>query len=113
VAPLYAAADVVVVPSVLPDPLPNSALEAAAAGCCVVASAIGGLPEILSDGRSGVLVRPGDPAALAGALAALAGDPRRREQLGRAAAHDVRERFAPARLLERVQALYDEVLGGR
>lgn len=111
VASVYAAADVVAVPSVRPDPLPNAALEAAAAGCCVVASEIGGLPEILTDGRTGVLVAPGDAGALAEALGELAGDPGRRERLGRAAARDVRERFAPTRLLERVQALYDELLG--
>lgn len=113
VAALYAAADVVVVPSTRPDPLPNAALEAAVAGRCVVASDHGGLPEIVRDGETGVLVRPGDPRALAAALAGLAGDPARRERLGAAAADDVRRRFPPARLLERVQAIYDELLGGR
>ncbi|MEA2154473.1 MAG: hypothetical protein QOE11_613 [Solirubrobacteraceae bacterium] len=106
---VYGAADVVVVPSTQPDPLPNSALEAAAAGCCVVAADHGGLPEILRDGATGLLVAPGDPAALARALAALRDDPARRERLGAAAATDVRERFAPALLLERAQALYDEL----
>lgn len=52
---------------------------------------------------------PGDPAVLARALAALGNDPARREALGAAAARDVRERFAPDRLSEAVQALYDEV----
>ncbi|MDX6597971.1 MAG: hypothetical protein QOE87_1858, partial [Gaiellales bacterium] len=108
---VYGAADVVAVPSTQPDPLPNSALEAAAAGCCVVAAAHGGLPEIIRDGATGRLVAPGDPSALAGALAALRDDPAQRERFGAAAAADVRERFAPARLLERTQALYDELLG--
>jgi glycosyltransferase involved in cell wall biosynthesis len=107
---VYGAADVVCVPSTQPDPLPNAALEAAAAGCCVVAADHGGLPEILHDGSTGVLVTPGDAAALAAALAALHADPARRERLGAAAATDVRERFAPARLLERAQALYDDVV---
>lgn len=107
---VYGAADVVAVPSTRPDPLPNAALEAAAAGCCVVACDHGGLPEILRNGATGVLVAPGDPAALARALAALRDDPARREALGAAAARDVRARFAPARLGEAVQALYDEVL---
>jgi len=108
---VYGAADVVVVPSTQPDPLPNSALEAAAAGCCVVAAAHGGLPEIVADGVSGRLVTPGDPAALAAALGALRADAAQRERLGAAAAVDVRERFAPALFLERAQALYDELLG--
>jgi len=110
---VYGAADVVCVPSTQPDPLPNAALEAAAAGCCVVAADHGGLPEILRDGETGLLVTPGDPAALARALAQLQADPARRERLGAAAAADVRERFAPERLLERTQALYDDVIERR
>jgi glycosyltransferase involved in cell wall biosynthesis len=107
---IYGAADVVVVPSTRPDPLPNSALEAAAAGCCVVAAAHGGLPEIVRDGETGRLVPPGDAGALAAILAELAADPPQRERLGAAAAADVADRFSVARLLERTQALYDEVL---
>jgi glycosyltransferase involved in cell wall biosynthesis len=110
VGTVLGAADVVAVPSTGPDPLPNSALEAAAAGSCVVASAHGGLPEILRDGETGVLVPPGDAEALAAALADLRDDPGRRAALGAAAARDVRERFAPERLLERVQDLYDRLL---
>ena len=109
VGTVIGAADVVAVPSTHPDPLPNSALESAAAGCCVVASAHGGLPEILRDGETGVLVAPGDPVALADALAALRDDPARRAALGAAAARDVSERFAPAALLDAVQALYDRL----
>ena len=107
------AADVVVVPSTEPDPLPNAALEAAAAGCCVVAADHGGLPEIVRDGETGVLVPPGDPAALARALGALAEDPARRARLGSASAYDVRGRFSADALLEGVQELYDEVLAPR
>ena len=72
---ILGAADVVVVPSKRPDPLPNSAIEAAAAGVPVVAAAHGGLPEIVRDGETGVLVPPGDPAALAAAPRCLADDP--------------------------------------
>jgi glycosyltransferase involved in cell wall biosynthesis len=106
---VYGAADVVVVPSTAPDPLPNAALEAAAAGCAVVASAHGGLPEIIRDGETGRLVAPGDADGLARAAAELLDAPGQREQLGRAAAADVRERFAPARLIGAIHALYDEL----
>lgn len=101
------AADVVAVPSTQPDPLPNAALEAAAAGCCVVAAGHGGLPDMIRHDRTGLLVRPGDPGALARALAELAADPGRRAALGAAAAEDIPRRFAPEHLLERIQALYD------
>jgi glycosyltransferase involved in cell wall biosynthesis len=103
------AADVVAVPSTAPDPLPNAALEAAAAGCAVVAAAHGGLPEILRDGETGRLVAPGDPDALAETIAELVDSPSERERLGAAAAADVRERFAPEKLLSAIEALYAEV----
>jgi glycosyltransferase involved in cell wall biosynthesis len=76
----------------------------------VIAAAHGGLPEIIRDGQTGRLVPPGDHRALADAAARLLDDPRERERLGTSAAADVRERFAPARLLAAVQDLYDEVL---
>lgn len=110
---LYAASSIVVVPSTRPDPLPNAALEAAAAGCCVVASAHGGLTEIFTDGETGLLVAPDDPNALAAALGRLAGDPALRSRLGAAAAADVGRRYTPALLLGRVQDLYDRLLTGR
>jgi glycosyltransferase involved in cell wall biosynthesis len=107
---VYGAADLVVVPSKQPDPLPNAALEAAAAGCCVVASNHGGLPEILRDHETGRLVPPGDPVALAGVIAELAAAPAERERLGAAAAQDVARRFATGRMLSEIQALYDRLL---
>jgi glycosyltransferase involved in cell wall biosynthesis len=103
---VYGAADVIVVPSTRPDPLPNAALEAAAAGCCVVAANHGGLPEIVADGATGRLVAPGDVDALAAVLAELRDDPGQRVRLGAAARADVRRRFAPERLAREVEAVY-------
>lgn len=110
---VYGAADVVAVPSTAPDPLPGAAIEAAAAGCAVVASDIGGLPEIIADGRTGRLFEPGDAGALATAAAELLERPDERERLGCAAASEARERFAPARMLDQLQQCYDELLSGR
>lgn len=107
---ILGAADVVAVPSTAPDPLPGSAIEAAAAGCAVIASAHGGLPEIIRDGETGLLVRPGDPGALACAAVKLIDDPAKRERLGAAAAADVRARFSAERLLDELQGVYDSVL---
>ncbi len=109
-AEVYGAADVIVVPSTQPDPLPNAALEAAASGCCLVAAAHGGLPEIVRDGATGRLVAPNDPAALGEVLDQLRRDPAQRSRLGTAAAADVSERFSAERLLSTTQALYDELL---
>jgi glycosyltransferase involved in cell wall biosynthesis len=112
VADVYGAADVIAVPSTAPDPLPGAALEAAAAGCAVVAAAHGGLPEIISDERTGLLVPPGDPAALAVGVARLIDDPRLRSTLGATASQDVRRRFAPERMLSSLQGLYTELTRG-
>jgi glycosyltransferase involved in cell wall biosynthesis len=109
---VYGAADLIAVPSTEPDPLPGAAIEAAAAGCAVIASDHGGLPEIIRDRETGRLVAPGDPAALAMVAAELLDDLSERGRLGQAAALDARARFAPARLLDRVQALYDSVSAG-
>ncbi|MGI8505409.1 MAG: glycosyltransferase family 4 protein [Solirubrobacteraceae bacterium] len=110
---VYGAADVVAVPSTQPDPLPGAAIEAAAAGCAVVASAHGGLPEILRNGETGRLVTPGDAAELAAVVAELLDDDRERARLGSSAAADVRGRFASARQIEKIQSLYDAVREAR
>lgn len=108
---VYGAADLVAVPSTAPDPLPGSAIEAAAAGCAVIAAGTGGLPEIIRDGETGRLFASGDAGGLAVAAAALLDDRPARERLGAAAASDVRERFAPERLHEAVDGLYGSLLG--
>ncbi len=87
------AADVVAVPSVVDragnvDGLPNTLLEALAAGRPLVASRVAGIPDVVEDGRNGLLVAPGDPDALAAALRRLAGDQDLRERLG----HEARRR---------------------
>ena len=103
---LLASVDAVAVPSTRPDPLPNSAIEALAAGVPVVAAAHGGLPEIVRDRATGLLVRPNDPNALARALRELADDPERRARMGAAATADARERFGLERMLDEVEGVY-------
>jgi glycosyltransferase involved in cell wall biosynthesis len=109
-APYLAAADVVVLAS-RTEGMPNALLEAMALGKPVVATRVGGVPELVSDGESGVLAPPGDPAALAAALAgALASD--RREAMGEAGRRRVRDHFSAARMIRETQAVYERVLGG-
>ena len=83
-----------------------SILEAMCFGCPSVASRVGGIPEVVEDGRSGLLVPFGDVAALAGALEQLIDDETRREALGRAAQARARERFAAESIVPRYEALY-------
>ena len=85
-----AAADVMAVPSVVDragnvDGLPNAMLEGLASGRAVVASRVAGIPDVVEDGANGLLVPPGDAAALAEALRRLAAEPETRERLGREA----------------------------
>lgn len=98
IAALYPSADVFVQASVVladgdRDGIPNSLLEAMSSGLPVVASAVSGIPEVVLDGTTGLLVPPGDPEALAGALARLAADPGLRRRLGAAARQHAVERL--------------------
>jgi glycosyltransferase involved in cell wall biosynthesis len=72
VAGILASADIVVVPSRWPDPCPLTVLEGMASGAAVIASDIGGIPEIV--GGAAILTRPGDVADLAEAIDSLAAD---------------------------------------
>jgi len=80
-----------------------SVLEAMAAGVAVVAPAVGGLPELVCDGETGVLVNPGDLDAMANAIVALLLDENQRNRLGAAGRRRARERFSPESQLPRVE----------
>jgi glycosyltransferase involved in cell wall biosynthesis len=108
----FAAFDVFVHPPLAPDPFPAVVLEAAAAGCPIVATAVGGIPEIVEDGTSARLVPPGRPDALAEAVLDLLRDPSRARCLGEAARARV-QRFTLARTVSETAALYDRLLAGR
>jgi glycosyltransferase involved in cell wall biosynthesis len=107
---LLAAADLFVLPS-LDDAFPTAILEAMAAGLPVVATRAGGIPEIVDDGATGLLVPPGDAAALARAVSALLADPAARRALGEAGRRRAGERFSTAAWLGRLQRVYGEALG--
>ena len=107
------AADAVTVPSTRPEPLGLVALEAAAAGLPVVASAAGGVAEAVDDGRTGMLVRPGDHRELARALAWLAGDPPEAARWRASAPERVRREFSVQAMTERLQTTYDELANFR
>ena len=108
-----AAADVVAVPSVVDragnvDGLPNTLLEAMAAGRAIVASRVAGIPDVIADGVSGLLVPPGDVAALRAALTRLAADDRLRARLGAAARARAVKRHGWDRTARRFEECYAE-----
>lgn len=103
--PLYALMDVFVHPS-LRDGTPNALLEAMACGRPVLASSVGGIPDVVRDGRDGTLVPPGDAIALATALRRLLDDPASARRLGRAGRERVARDFTPAKEVEAYLALY-------
>jgi glycosyltransferase involved in cell wall biosynthesis len=91
--------------------LPLALLEAMAAGRPVVATRVGGVPEAVDDGVEGLLVPPGDPAALAAAALSLLADPARARALAAAARRRVAADFGVARMARELELLYAEVLG--
>jgi glycosyltransferase involved in cell wall biosynthesis len=106
VAPYLAQMDLYVQASVA-EGLPNSVLEAMAAGLPVVATAVGGTPEIVLDGQTGLLVAPGDPFALGDAVLALQADRSQAERFGRAGRARVEAYFGEVRMIRQVEALLD------
>ena len=109
VAPFYAAFDAMILPSGN-EGTPVSAIESLAAGRPVVATRVGGVPDVVRDGEDGFLVELGDVGELAGALARLAEDPELRGRMGEAGRTRVLPRYAVQRLVEDVDRLYRSLL---
>jgi glycosyltransferase involved in cell wall biosynthesis len=88
-------------------------LEALAAGRPVVATRVGGIPEIVRDGETGLLVPPEDPEALAGAIVRMLSDSALASRLGAGGAKLVREHFTLDRMVEGNERVYREILTER
>jgi len=110
VADVLATADLFVLPSIV-EGLPLAMLEAMAAGAPVVATAVGGVPDVIVNGDSGLLVAPRSADAIADAVARLAGDEALRTRLALRARAVVAERFTERRHLETLAALYRRSVG--
>jgi len=109
---LMADCDVLVVPSE-GEPFGRVALEAMALGRPVVGTRDGGLPEVVADGRTGMLVPPRDAEAMAAALCTLLDDASLRRALGEGGRRRVRAEFSITDHVRQVQEVYDAVLAGR
>jgi glycosyltransferase involved in cell wall biosynthesis len=110
-APLYERAAVVAVPSHR-EGFGVACAEAMAHGRPVVASAVGGLLDLVVDGETGLLVPPRDVAALRAALERLLGDANLRRRLGDAGRERVREHFSWAPVTDRTVEAYEDALAG-
>lgn len=105
VADWLAVADIGVLPSFY-EGLPLTAVETLAAGLPLVATAVDGTPEVVLDGKTGLLVPPGDPAAMAGAIRQLARQSELRQKLAKAGREWVLQRFTIERQIEQTSSLY-------
>jgi alpha-maltose-1-phosphate synthase len=109
VVQLYSHASVFVCPSVY-EPFGLINLEAMACETPVVASAVGGIVEVVEDGKTGVLVEPARPDALAAAIRALLEDPARGRAMGRAGRLRVEAQFSWSRIAERTREVYADAI---
>lgn len=97
----------------LAEGLPIALLEAMAAGLPVIATAVGGVPEVIQDDVSGILVRAGDPAALSGPIVRLARDENLRRRLGVAGRERVEAEFTVARMADAYRSRYEALVHAR
>jgi glycosyltransferase involved in cell wall biosynthesis len=91
----------------------NALLEAMGCGLPCVATAVGGTPEVLEDGRTGYIVPSEDYHAAANRIMALLGDPEGARQMGLLARRVVEERFSAQSMIRSMVGMYDQLLGGR
>ena len=103
--------DIFVLPS-LSEAHPNALLEAMACGLACIGTRVGGVPEVLDEGRCGLLVESGDTGGLVSAMAALAGDANRRRGLGVVARQRVRRAYGLDKMIEANAALYEGLARG-
>jgi L-malate glycosyltransferase len=108
---LMVASDIFVLPS-RQEGLPVTLMEATSVGLPIVASAVGEIPKMITDGQDGLLVVPGDPSMLAGAVEKLVRDPALRASMGTASMR-LRERFDVSRSARELEQLYREIVSRR
>ncbi|MDP3731759.1 MAG: glycosyltransferase family 4 protein, partial [Candidatus Omnitrophota bacterium] len=110
IASIYRLLDIVVIPSTQFDSFPTVALEAMAMKKPVIASNIGGLPEMVIDGETGILVKPSDDKQLKSAIEKLAADEGLRKKMGEAGYERQNKYFNIADFQQKINALIKELL---
>jgi glycosyltransferase involved in cell wall biosynthesis len=109
VARYYQAADLYI-HAARADTFPNTILEALACGIPVIATAVGGIPEQIHEGKTGFLTPLGDASAMAGAIWRLLEDPDLRKKMGDAAIREVNEKFSLDLQVKRFLSWYEEII---
>jgi glycosyltransferase involved in cell wall biosynthesis len=107
---VYPALDVLALPSAQPEPFAGVVMEAMAMGLPVVATRVGGSLDQVDEGRTGLLVAPGDADELAAALARLMDDPDLRARMGAAGPRRIAERFSMASMMAALHEVYEHAL---
>jgi glycosyltransferase involved in cell wall biosynthesis len=110
VRPAYAAMNVLVLASAQPEPLGDVMMEAMAMGLPVIATNIGGPPEVVVEGVTGFLIPPADAEALADKIELLMKDPDHRRRLGQAGPSRVMERFSIREMTNKIEGIYAKCL---
>ncbi len=110
---VYRAADVVLLPSTYGENLPTVLIEASATECAIAASRIGGIPDIVPDGETGLLFEAGSTEGLADAVCRLLDDAELRRTLGTAAGERARQEFSATAWVQRLRTTYLEAIGSR
>jgi glycosyltransferase involved in cell wall biosynthesis len=101
--------DVLLLPSIWPEPFSRAILEGMISGLAVVAARTGGSPEIIVDGENGMLFMPNDPEDLARKIAHLVKDPELRNKIGHAARQTILERFTMTTMMDEIESYLHEV----
>jgi starch synthase len=109
-AQLYSAAKAFICPSIY-EPFGIINLEAMACQAPVIASRVGGIPEIVVEGQTGLLLPPGDPAAIAAAVKRLLKDPAEAKAMGAAGRKRAEDQFSWTRIAARTKAMYEGLTG--
>jgi glycosyltransferase involved in cell wall biosynthesis len=109
---ILAILDILVLPS-LNEAVGRILIEAGACGVAVVATKVGGVPEIVKDGQTGILVSPRDPEALADAVILLLKDEEKRKSMGRLARGWIDDKFSASRMIERISDVYAALADGK
>jgi glycosyltransferase involved in cell wall biosynthesis len=113
VVPWLHSFNVFVLPSTGNEGVPQAVMQAMAAGLPIVSTPVGAIGEVVDDGRTGILVPPGESAPLAEAIAALLGNAQMATSLGQDGLREAQARFSEAIMLDRMEEVLADAIAGR